>query len=65
MNKKRKLYNLRLGISSRSQWLTCLLEHIKCNSENQLESSIFASIALEQTKKIGRMSEKIGLILKH
>jgi hypothetical protein len=65
MSKKQKLYNLRAGISSDAQKLKYLLEAVIYKSENLLETTVLAEIALEKSERISRMSEKIGRILKH
>jgi len=65
MSKKQKLYNLRQNISSDAQKIEYLLKNIIYKSESQIETSVLAEIALEKSKKISKMSEKIGLILGH
>lgn len=42
-----------------------LLEQIADNHCTGLKASILAQIALEKSRKISRMNEKIGIILKH
>ncbi|HBG49754.1 MAG TPA: hypothetical protein DDW90_09700 [Cyanobacteria bacterium UBA9971] len=65
MSKKQKLYNLRSGISIESQRIKYLLEHAIFKSDDDIEKDVLAELALEKTEKISKMSEKIGLILKH
>jgi len=65
MSKKQKLYKLRQNISIESQNINYLLEHVIFKSDDELEKDILSGIALEKSKKIFRMSEKIGKILKH
>jgi len=65
MSKKEKLYNLRMGISIKSERIKFLLQNIISKSESEIETEVFASIALDETIKISKISEKIGKILKH
>jgi hypothetical protein len=65
MNKKEKLYNLRAGISIKSERIKFLLKNIIFYSESEVETQAMAGLALDETNKISRMSEKIGKILKH
>ncbi len=65
MGKSKKLYNLRSGISIKSQKIKYLLENIICKSESEVETQVLAELALDETNRISRMSEKIGMILKH
>jgi len=64
MGKKQKLYNLRANISADAEKIEYLLKNIIYKSEC-IETSVFAEIALEKSEKISKMSEKIGIILKH
>jgi len=64
MGKKQKLYNLRANISSDAQKIEYVLKNIIFKSES-IETSVLAEIALEKSERISRMSEKIGIILKH
>jgi len=64
MSKKRKLYNLRTGIMCEIEKVNVLLEQITNNDNVELKTGILAQIALEKSRKISRMNEKIGSILK-
>ena len=65
MNKKEKLYNLRAGISVKSERIKFLLQNIIFKSESKLETEVLADLALDETNRISKMSEKIGKILNH
>ena len=65
MDKDDKLYNLRLNISTEAKGITFLLENVIYKSDSELEANFLADIALEKSKKILKMSEKIGKILNH
>ncbi|OGH96053.1 MAG: hypothetical protein A2104_08340 [Candidatus Melainabacteria bacterium GWF2_32_7] len=65
MGKKQKLYNLRAGISVEAQRIKYLLENAIYKSESTTEKDVLTEIALEKSTKISKMSEKIGIILKH
>jgi len=65
MNKKKKLYNFRTGIMCEIEKITVLLEQIIDNDLTERKTSILAGIALDKSRKISRMNEKIGIILKH
>jgi ribosomal protein L20 len=65
MSKKQKLYNLRLNISVEAKRIKYLLESVIYKAETDIERNVLAEIALEKSEKISRMSEKIGIILKH
>jgi len=41
------------------------LEHAIFKSDDDIEKDVLAELALEKTEKISKMSEKIGIILKH
>ncbi|OGH97641.1 MAG: hypothetical protein A2104_09800 [Candidatus Melainabacteria bacterium GWF2_32_7] len=64
MSKKKKLYNLRTGIMCEIEKVTVLLEQIINNENVEIKTGILAEIVLEKTKKISKMNEKIGVILK-
>jgi len=64
MSKKQKLYNLRTNISSDAQKIEYVLKNLIYKSEN-VETCVLAEIALEKSERISKMSEKIGIILKH
>jgi len=64
MSKKQKLYNLRATISSDAQKIEYILKNLIHKSGN-VETSVLAEIALEKSERISKMSEKIGIILKH
>jgi len=64
MSKKKKLYNLRANISSDAQKIEYLMKNVIFKSEN-IETCVLAEIALEKSFQISKMSEKIGIILKH
>jgi len=65
MSKEKKLYYLRLNISTEAQRIRVLLEHILHKSESPLEISVLAGMAFEKSCKIQKMSEQIGKILNH
>lgn len=65
MSKKEKLYNLRSGIMCETEKVTILLEQIINDDYAGVKINVLAGIALEKSKKIFRMNEKIGKILKH
>jgi len=65
MSKKQKLYNLRSNISCDAEKIEYLLKHVIYKSDNQIETSVLAEIALEKSQNISKMSEKIGRILNH
>lgn len=65
MGKKQKLYNLRTGVMCEIQKVSVLLEQITNNENVEVKTAVLAEIALEKSKKIAKMNEKIGLILKH
>ena len=65
MGKNKQLYNLREGISIKSERIKFLMEHIIFKSDSGRETEALAGIALDEINRISRMSEKIGKILKH
>jgi len=65
MSKNKQLYNLREGISIKSERIQFLLEHIIFKSDCEKETGTLAGLALDEINRISRMSEKIGKILKH
>lgn len=65
MGKAEKLYNLRSGIMCEAEKVIVLLEQILNNEDTGAKISVLISIALEKSKKISKMNEKIGKILKH
>ncbi len=65
MSKKKNLYNLRLNISVEAQRITFLLENILEETAGNLGANVFADLALEKSRRIQGLSEKIGKILKH
>ncbi|MFA6989853.1 MAG: hypothetical protein WC197_07270 [Candidatus Gastranaerophilaceae bacterium] len=65
MSKKKKLYNLRTGIMCEIEKVTVLLEQITDNDCTERKTSIIAEIALEKSRRISKMNEKIGNILKY
>jgi ribosomal protein L20 len=65
MGKKQKLYHLRANISVEAERIKYLLKNVIYKSENDIERNILAEMALEKSEKISKMSEKIGIILKH
>jgi hypothetical protein len=65
MSNKKQLYNLRAGISIKSQRLKFLLKNIICYSETEVETQAMADLALEEVNRISKMAEKIGKILNH
>lgn len=64
MGKKQKLYNLRATISSDAEKIKYVLKNLIYKSVN-VETCVLAEIALEKSERISKMSEKIGIILKH
>jgi len=65
MSKNKQLYNLRAEISIKSERIKFLLKNIIFKSEGEVETQVLAELALDETNRISRMSEKIGIILKH
>lgn len=65
MSKRKKLYNLRLNISSNAVRIKYLLENAIYKSDSERETMVLGTIALELAEKIKISSEKIGKILKH
>lgn len=65
MNKKKKLYNLRLNISSSALRIKYLLESAIYKSDSDAEANVLSTMALELVEEIKISSEKIGKILKH
>jgi len=65
MGNKKQLYNLRVGISVKSQRIKFLLKNIIYYSESEVETQTMADLAMEEVNRISKMSEKIGKILKH
>lgn len=65
MGKKRKLYDLRSGIMKESERARVVLEQIAETDEFEPKVCVLCSIALDQVKKISKMNERIGKILKH
>lgn len=65
MSKEEKLYHLRAGISVKAQRIEFILKNIICYSESEAETQAMADLALDEVKRISRMSNLIGKILKH
>jgi hypothetical protein len=65
MSKSKKLYNLRARISIESEQVCTILKYLIDFGENPLDTNILAEIALEKSKNISKLNEKIGIILKH
>jgi hypothetical protein len=65
MSKRKKLYNLRFNISNNAVRIKYLLENAIYKSDNEMETSVLGSLALELAEDIKINSEKIGKILKH
>lgn len=65
MSKKQKLYHLRANISSNAQQIMYLLKNAIYKADSEVETNVLVEIALEKSERISRMSEKIGIILKH
>ncbi|OGI03808.1 MAG: hypothetical protein A2Y25_07300 [Candidatus Melainabacteria bacterium GWF2_37_15] len=65
MGKNKQLYKLRAQISIKSERVKFLLENIIEKLIGNVESQVLAEIALDETNRISRLSEKIGIILKH
>lgn len=64
MGKKQKLCKLRSKISCDIEKVITVLEHAIYKSDNLLNASILAEIALEKSQKISKNNEKMGMILK-
>lgn len=65
MSKKKKLYNLRLNISSNALKIEYLLQSAIYKQDSARETFVLSEMALELVKEIKINSEKIGKILKH
>ena len=65
MSKAKKLYNLRTGIMNESEKVIILLEQLLNGGEVEAKIYVLAGIALEKSRKISKMNENIGRILKH
>lgn len=65
MGKRKKLYNLRGSISDNALRIKYLLENIIYKSESEIETNVFAGIALDLVESIRINSKKIGRILNH
>jgi hypothetical protein len=65
MGKKKKIHDLRTGIMCEIEKVTVLLEQITNNENVEIKTGVLAGIALEKSRKISKMNEKIGTILKH
>ncbi len=63
MSKEEKLYNLQTGISIKAQRIEFILKNIIWYSESEAETQTMADLALDEIKKISRMSDLIGKIL--
>jgi hypothetical protein len=63
MSKKRKLEKLKFGIMAEAQKVEVLLEQIVYNEDITAKIRVLADIALERSKRIFRLNEKIGKIL--
>jgi hypothetical protein len=64
MSKRKKLYNLRAEIMCEIEKVTVLLEQITNNDDVEIKAGILARIALEKSRKISRINEKMGSILR-
>jgi hypothetical protein len=65
MGKKKKLYNLRVGITDNAVKIKYLLQSAIYKPDSERETFILGELALELTEQIKVKSEKIGKILKH
>lgn len=65
MGKRKKLYNLRLNISSNALRIKYLLESAIYKPDSERETFVLSEMALELVEDIKINSEKIGKILKH
>jgi len=65
MSKKKKLYNLRTGIMSESEKIIVLLEQIINDDNISQKNYVLSNIALSCSKKVSKMNEKVGMILKY
>lgn len=65
MGKNKKLKNLKFGIMVEAEKVEVLLEQIVYNDEITAKMQVLANIALEKSKRISRLNEKIGKILKY
>ena len=65
MSKKQKLSNLRGSISDNALRIKYLLENAFYKADDERETFVLGTMALELVKEIKTNSEKIGKILKH
>ncbi len=65
MNKKKKLYNLRLSISDNALRIKYLLECAIYKPDSLREAFVLSEMAIELANDIKSKSEIIGKILKH
>jgi hypothetical protein len=63
MSKKKKLEKLKFGIMAEAQKVEVLLEQIVYNEDVTAKIQVLADIALERSKRISHLNEKIGRIL--
>jgi len=65
MGKKKKLYNLRAGITDKAVKIEYLLQSAIYKPDSERETFILGEMAIDFAKEIKINSEKIGKILKH
>lgn len=65
MGKKRKLYDLRLGISDNATKIKYLLESAIYKPDSERETFVLGELAMRLTDEIKTKAETIGKILKH
>jgi hypothetical protein len=63
MSRKKKLEKLKFGIMAEAQKVEVLLEQIVYNEDVTAKIQVLADIALERSKRISHLNEKIGRIL--
>lgn len=65
MSKKKKLYNLRLNISSNADKIEYLLQSAIYKPDSERETFVLGEMAMELAKEIKTNSEKIAKILNY
>jgi len=65
MGKRKKLFNLRIGITDNAVKIKYLLQSAIYKPDSEQETFILGELALELAEEIKVKSEKIGRILKH
>lgn len=65
MNKEEKIDNLLNKIYIKCERIRFLLWNVIHKSDSEIETQVLAKLAFNENKRISKMSEKIGRILKH